>query len=53
MLQLILDDESLTKDVKIVVSLKVADNEKKNVIFPKTPITGTLKKNHILTALNF
>ena len=53
MLQLIFDDDSLTQDVKVGVSLKVADNEKKNVIFPKTPITGTLKKNHILTALSF
>ena len=45
--------KSLSRKVKVGVSLKVADNEKKNVIFPKTPITGELSKNHILTALSF
>ena len=41
------DDDLLTDDdwlpdevVEVGVSLKVEDNEKKNVIFPITPITG-------------
>lgn len=52
-LQLVFDDESLHEEVKICVSLKVADNEKKNVNFPITPITGTLKKGFIKVAFSF
>ena len=33
--------------------MKVEDNERKNVEFPSTPITGTIKHNHIKTAFSF
>jgi hypothetical protein len=35
---------------KVNVTLRVADNEKKNVNFPIGPVNGTVKNNHILIA---
>ena len=38
---------------KIKCTLKVADNEKKNVNFPVSPIVNTLSPNCIRTAFTF
>ena len=57
MLQLVLDHDPVEgqkfMQTKVNVTLRVADNEKKNVNFPIGPVNGTVKNNHILIAQCF
>ena len=57
MLQLAFDHDNVEAQkfmsTKVNVTLRVADNEKKNVIFPIAPVSGIVKNNHILIAQCF
>ena len=55
-LQLVLDDNGLSmfqSDVMVSITVKVEDNEKKNVVFPTTPLISTIKHNVIKTVISF
>ena len=57
MLQLMFDHDNVEAQrfiqTKVTVTLRVADNERKNVIFPIGSVSGTVKNNHILVAMCF
>ena len=53
LLRVIFDDKALTMKSKIKCTLKVADNERKNVNFPVSPIVNDLSPNYIRTAFTF
>ena len=53
LLRVIFDDAALTMMSKIKCTLKVADNESKNVHFPDSPIVNNLSPNYIRTAFTF